>query len=44
MEYEIITTRGVPGVMNKKIIIWRKRKKSGGSIKDSPKKPGAKDG
>ena len=28
-----MTTLGVPGVINKKIIIWRKRKKSKGSIK-----------
>jgi len=35
----------VPGVINKKIIICKKSIKSRGSIfKDSPKKPGAKDG
>jgi len=35
----------VPGVINKKSIICIKRKYSKGSIlKDSPKKPGAKDG
>ena len=29
----MITILGVPGVMNRKIIIWRKRIKSKGSIK-----------
>ena len=45
IEYEIITIRGVPGVMNKKRIICKNRKYSRGSISmDSPIKPGAKDG
>jgi|TARA_Y200000002_G_scaffold49778_1_gene35761 hypothetical protein len=35
----------VPGEINKKIIICKKRRYSNGSIfEDSPKKPGAKDG
>jgi hypothetical protein len=40
-----MTILGVPGVINRKIMICKKRIKSKGSIKkDSPKKPGAKDG
>ena len=45
MEYEIIITLGVPGVINIKRIICKKRKYSKGSmIWDSPIKPRAKDG
>ena len=33
MEYETITTLGVPGVMKRKIMICKKRMKSNGSIK-----------
>ena len=41
----MITILGVPGVINKKIMICKKSIKSRGSIlSDSPKKPGAKDG
>ena len=41
----MITILGVPGVMNKIIIICKYRKYSKGSIYgNSPKKPGAKDG
>jgi len=41
----MITILGVPGVINIKIMICKKRKYSRGSIfGDSPKKPGAKDG
>jgi len=44
-ELEMITILGVPGVMNKIIIICKKSINSKGSIlRDSPKKPGAKDG
>ena len=41
----MITILGVPGVINKNRIICKYRKYSKGSIfRDSPKKPGAKDG
>jgi len=41
----MITILGVPGVINMKIMICKKRIYSRGSIfGDSPKKPGAKDG
>ena len=41
----MINILGVPGVMNIKMMICKKRKYSKGSILlDSPKKPGAKDG
>ncbi len=45
IELEMITILGVPGVMNKIIIICKNNINSNGSIlRDSPKKPGAKDG
>jgi|TARA_B100001750_G_C15447857_1_gene567235 hypothetical protein len=41
----MIIILGVPGVINIKIMICKKRIYSNGSIfEDSPKKPGAKDG
>ena len=40
----IFDNKLIPTTINKNIMICRKRIKSGGSIKDSPKKPGAKDG